>query len=80
MQKYTFLQYYGCCFGEKKLLLLALTVSLSHVMLGFCRFQKACHSNLTIQRTTTVLLALMAERHPPSFTLLGETLKSVFFW
>lgn len=23
MQKYTFLEYYGCCFGEKKLLLQA---------------------------------------------------------
>ena len=79
MQKYTFLEYYGSCFGEKKLLLQVLTVTLSHVMLGFRRFQKACHSNPTLQRTTTVLLALMAERNLPSLTLLGDTLKSVFF-
>ena len=32
-------------FWRKKLLLQTLTVSLSHVMLGFRRFQKACHSN-----------------------------------
>ena len=66
-------------FWRKKMLLQVLTVTLSHVMLGYRRFQKACHYNPTLQRTTTVLLAFMAERHPPSLTLLGDTLNSVFF-
>ena len=37
------------------------------------------HTYLTLQRTYTAPLALMAEKHPPSLMLLGDTLKSVFF-
>ena len=36
------------------------------------------HTYLTLQRTYTAPLALMAEQHPPSLTLLGDTLKGVF--
>jgi hypothetical protein len=34
MQKYTFLQYYGSCFGEKKLFLQTLTISFKPCHVG----------------------------------------------
>ena len=64
---------------EKKVAIADLNSLFKPCHVGLPQVSESMSFQSTLQRTTAVLLALMAERTPPSLTPLGDTLISVFF-
>jgi hypothetical protein len=66
-------------FWRKKVAIAGLNSLFKPCHVGLPQVSESMSFQSTLQRTTTVLFAFMAERHPPSLTLLGDTINSVFF-